>query len=298
MAIKSVRVQINNEWYTLTNSVGTWQASIYAPGKTSFNLAGGFYPVTVEATNDAGTQTTVTTTDPTVGESLRLVVVEKIPPVITINSPTNGAYVTNNQQPIVFNVIDEEGGSGVNSESIVVRLNGSVVSNVQKQAITNGYQCTATPDVMTDGAYTVTVNASDNDGNAATEKSVAFTVDTVPPALNVTSPQEGLITAQASLTVAGITNDTTSSPVTINISLNGSDQGTVSVGGDGGFSKTITLADGDNIIIITATDKAGKQSSVTRNVTLDTSVPKITSVSIVPNPADTGATMVVSVVVE
>lgn len=298
MAIKNVRVQINNEWYTLTNSGGNWQASITAPGKTSFNLVGGFYPVTVEATNDAGTQTTVTTTDPTVGESLKLIVIEKIPPVITINSPTNGAYVTNNQQPIVFNVVDEEGGSGVNSESIVVKLNGSVISNVQKTVVSNGYQCTATPDVMSDGSYTVTINASDNDGNAATEKNVTFTVDTVPPVLNIISPQEGLITAQSSLTVSGITNDTTSSPVIISISLNGADQGTVTVGGDGGFSKAITLADGSNVIIITATDRAGKQSSVTRNVILDTSVPKITNVSIVPNPADTGATMVVSVVVE
>lgn len=298
MAIGNVRVQIDGSWYTLSNSGGSWKTTINAPGKTSFNQSGGYYPVTVEATNTAGTQTAVTITDPTVGEALKLFVVEKIPPVITINSPTDGAYVTNNQQPIVFNVIDEEGGSGVTPDTILVKLNGSVVSNVQKTSVTNGYQCTATPDVMADGSYTVTVEASDNDGNAAEEKTVTFKVDTVPPTLNITSPIEGLITAQDSLTVVGTTNDATSSPVTITITLNDQDQGTVNVGSDGGFTKQVSLAEGANVIVITATDKAGKQSSVTRNVTLDTSVPKITSVSIDPNPVDAGATMIISVVVE
>lgn len=298
MAIQSVRVQIDGSWYTLSNSGDGWKTTISAPGKTSYNQSGGYYPVTVEATNTAGTQSTVTTSDPTVGESLKLVVVEKIPPVITINSPTDGAYVSNNQQPIVFNVVDEEGGSGVNPDTIVVKLNGAVVSNVQKQEVSNGYQCTATPDVMPDGTYTVSVSASDNDGNAATEKTITFKVDTVPPALNISSPEEGLITAQTSLTIVGTTNDATSSPVTITITLNSQDQGTVNVGSDGGFTKQVALTEGANVIVITATDKAGKQSSVTRNVTLDTSVPKITSVSIDPNPVDAGATMIISVVVE
>ena len=298
MAINQVRVQINGEWHILTNNDGSWTASINAPGKTSFNLEDGFYPVTVEATNTAGTTTTVTTTDPTVGEDLKLIVKERIKPVITINSPTSGAYVTNNQQPIVFTVLDEEGGSGVNENSIVVRLNGVNIENVQKNKVANGYNCTATPPTMTDGQNTVTIDASDNDGNAADQKSVTFTVDTIPPVLNITSPEEGMVTAEASLTVQGTTNDATSSPVTVKISLNGADQGAVSVGGDGGFSKVLTLADGANIIVVTATDKAGRESSVTRNVTLDTSVPKIVSVSISPNPADTGATMLVTVVVE
>ena len=48
---------------------------------------------------------------------------------------------------------------------------------------------------------------------------------------------------------------------------------------------------------MTATDAAGKASSVTRSVTLDTSVPVIQSAAITPNPVDAGATMVISVVI-
>ena len=148
---------------------------------------------------------------------------------------------------------------------------------------------------MGDGSHTVTVDASDNDGNAATQKSTTFTVDTVAPSLNVTSPTDGLITNNASLTVTGTTNDVTSSPVTVTIQLNSQDQGAVTVEPSGSFSKAITLANGANVIVVTSTDQAGKSTSVTINVTLDTSVPQIVSATITPNPVDAGETMVISV---
>lgn len=300
MAISSVKAKINNTWYTLAydSASGAWKGTITAPGATSFNLDGGYYPVTIEATNDAGTKTTADPSDGTVGSALKLVVKETIAPVITISSPTGGAYVTNSQQPIVFQVVDESGGSGVDADSISVKLNGAAVTSITKTAITNGYTCTVTPPTMSDGENTVVINASDNDGNAAAEKSVTFIVDTVPPTLNITSPSDGIITANSSVTVQGTTNDATSSPVTVEIILNGISQGTATVSSSGNFSKVITLAEGSNTIKVTAKDTAGRSTTVTRTVTLDTSVPKIASVSIAPNPANTEASMIISVVVE
>ena len=116
--------------------------------------------------------------------------------------------------------------------------------------------------------------------------------------LNITSPQDDLITANSTVIVNGKTNDATSSPVTIDIKVNGSDAGSVTVNTDGTFSKSITLTEGENTIEIIATDKAGKTTSVTLSVTLDTSVPVISNVEINPNPVVAGATMIVSVVVE
>lgn len=300
MAIASVRAQINGTWHTLTydSASGTWKATITAPGATSYNQSGGYYNVVVEAANEAGTTATA---DGATLSGLQLVVKERVAPVITILSPTSGAVSTNNKQPVVFNVVDESGGSGVSQSSIVVTLDGVAVASsaLAITAISNGYSVTYTPaSALSDGAHTVAINASDNDGNAATAKTTTFTVDTVPPTLNITAPAEGLITATSSLTVKGSTNDATSSPVTITITLNGTDQGSVTVGSDGSFSKAITLAEGDNTIVITATDSAGKVSSVTRNVTLDTSVPKVVSAAITPNPVDAGATMIISVVIE
>lgn len=300
MAIKTVKATINGQTYdlTLNSASGKWEATITAPGKTSYNLAGGYYNVSVEATNEAGTKGSA---DASTVDGLKLVVKETVAPVITIVSPTAGAYVANSKQPVVFNITDETGGSGVDISTLVVKQDGAAVAaaNITHTAIANGYSVTYTPSAaLRDGSHTVTINCKDHDGNAAAEKSTTYTVDTVPPTLNVTSPADGLITAASSVTVAGTTNDATSSPVVITISLNGTDQGAVAVGTGGTFSKVVTLKKGSNTIIVKAKDAAGKESSVTRTVTLDTSVPKITAATITPNPVDTGKTMVISVTIE
>lgn len=297
MAISQVRAQVNGTWHTLTynSSTGKYEATITAPGATSYNLPGGYYNVQVEATNTAGTKGTA---DGSTLTGLRLVVKERVAPVITIMSPSSGAYVTNSKQPVVFTIVDEDGGSGIDLNTLTVKQDGTTVAagTLKTTSITNGYSVTYTPaSALSDGSHTVTVNVSDHDGNAATQKSTTYKVDTVPPTLNITSPTDGLITATSSLNVSGKTNDATSSPVTVKIKLNGKDQESITVGSDGSFSKSITLADGGNTIEITATDAAGKSSSVTRTVTLDASVPKVVSATITPNPIDAGATMIISV---
>lgn len=299
MAIKTVRAKVNGTWHNLTYNSSTkkWEASITAPGATSYNLPGGCYNIEVEATNDAGT--TGTASAATL-DGLKLVVREKVAPVITILSPSSGAYVTNSKQPVVFTVIDETGGSGVDLDTLVVKQDGvsAAASTLAKTAVTGGYSVTYTPAAaLSDGSHTVTIDVSDHDGNAAAQKTTSYTVDTVPPTLNVTAPEAGLITNSASLTVRGTTNDATSSPVTVRVSLNGVDKGTATVSADGSFTKALTLANGSNTIVVTATDAAGKSSSVTRTVTLDTSVPVIQSAAVTPNPVDAGATMLISVVI-
>lgn len=300
MAIKTVRAQINGQWYTLTlnSATGKYEATVSAPSVTSYNQDGHYYNVTVEATNDAGTSASVSGTTMA---SLRLRVLEKVKPVITITSPSGGAYVTNNKQPVIFTITDEANGSGVDLSKVAVKLDGTAVpaAQIANTAITNGYRFTYTPTTaLTDGSHTVTIDASDYDGNAAVQKSTTFTVDTIAPTLNVTAPADSLITNKASLTVAGTTNDATSSPVVVKITLNGTDQGAISVGSGGAFSKQITLAEGSNTIVITATDAAGKSTTVTRTVKLDTSTPVIKSATITPNPVNAGATMIISVVIE
>lgn len=297
MAISQVRAQVNGTWYTLTlnTSKGKYEASITAPGATSYNQSGGYYNVTVEATNTAGTKGTA---DGSTLTGLRLVVKERVAPVITILSPSSGAYVTNSKQPVVFTVVDEAGGSGIDMSTLVVKQDGTAVASgaMTTTSITNGYSVTYTPaSALSDGSHTVTVDVEDHDGNSATQKSTTYKVDTVPPTLNITSPAEGFITATASINIVGKTNDATSSPVSITIKLNGTDQGSVTIGSDGTFNKSVTLVEGSNTIIVTATDVAGKTSSVTRTVTLDTSVPKVVSATITPNPVDSGATMLISV---
>ena len=60
MAIQTVQANINGTWHTLTynDDNGRWEATITAPGATSFNQPGGYYNVQIKATNTAGTEGT------------------------------------------------------------------------------------------------------------------------------------------------------------------------------------------------------------------------------------------------
>ena len=303
MAIEKVRVKINGVYHDLTYNSSTkkYEKTITAPNVTSYNVnAGHYYPVEVEATNTAGTITTVNDSSPTIGPSLQLQVKEKIKPTINITSPGAGAYVSNSRQPIMFQLRDEANGSGVDLSKLALKIDsGTTISSTSPgmvcTAVANGYDCTYTPpSAISDGAHTVTINVSDYDGNAATQASRTYTIDTVPPTLNITNPSNNFITNSASLVVQGTTNDATSTPVTIAIKLNNVDQGAVPVT-SGSFSKSITLANGANTIVVTATDASGQKTTVTLNGTLDTSAPSINSITITPNPVDAGATMVISV---
>lgn len=302
MAIQSVQVFINGSWYDLTynSSNGRYERTMTAPGTTSWHQPDNVYALQVKATNTAGTSVTVSTTDPTVGNALKLRVKETVKPTITITSPGAGAYVTNNKQPIVFQLRDEAGGSGISLATLALKIDGgstigSGASGMVCTTVANGYNCTYTPQTaLSDGSHTITVNVSDNDGNTATQASRTYIIDTIPPVLNITNPPNNFLTNKATMIVQGVTNDTTSSPVTLTITLNGVSH-SVTPDGSGNFSKSLTLAEGNNTIVVRSTDAAGKYTETTITGVLDPSVPVISSVSITPNPADTGATMIISV---
>lgn len=293
MSVKTVQAVINGQTYTLTKntSTGKYEATITAPSKSSYTLSGHYYPVTVKATDDAGNVTTKDETDSTLGASLRLQVKEKVVPVITITAPTASQYLANSTPAIAWKITDDD--SGVNPSTIALKIDGTAVdtSKITKTAVTGGYTCSYTPaSALSDGAHTVVATASDYDGNAAVQKSVTFTVDTIPPTLSISAPAEGFITNKSTVTVKGTTDDATSKPVTVTV--NGAP---IPVTPSGTFSNDVTLKEGSNTITIIAKDKAGKTTTVTRIVKLDTAPPVIKSATITPNPVDCGKTFVISV---
>lgn len=275
---------------TLDESTGEYKATVPAPQKSSYSQSGHKYGGSVVATDDAGNSTTITQSDATFGENLLLRVLEKVAPTLAFTYPTAGAYITNATPVIKFKVTDND--SGVNPDTIVIKVDGAKVTTAfTKTAVTGGYECSYTPGTaLADGAHTVSIEASDYDGNAASAKTVSFTVDTIPPTLTLTNPVDGLITNKAALFVSGKTDDVTSKPVTVTV--NGA---SVTVNSDGSFSKEITLVSGSNTITVVATDKAGKTTTVTRKVTLDTGAPVFEKVTLTPNPVDCGKTFVISV---
>lgn len=307
MAIKTVYATVNGQTITLTlnNSTGKYEAQLTAPAGSSFNLSGGYYPVSVKVTDTAGNETSADSTHSTLGSSLRLYVKEQVKPIITIMSPSTGAYVTTGTPEIKFKVTDNTvqttGYSGVKKDSCVIKIGSkSITSGITWTETEGGFIGTYTPtEALADGNQTIGIDIKDNDGNSADTASCTFKVDTVAPSLTVTAPTEGFETNQSELTVVGTTDDVTSKPVAIAIKLNGTDCGAVEVGSDGSFSKKINLTvQGENIIFVAATDKAGKVTTVTRRIIFNTTAPVIKSVQITPNPVFAGNVYTVTVEIE
>lgn len=299
--ITSVKATINGTEYTLTlnSTTGKYEAVITAPSKSSYTNSGHYYGVALTAVDNAGNSTTIDETNAVFGSDLQLVVKEKVAPTITIVSPSTGSTLTTNTPAIIVDVTDDD--SGVDSSSFLLKIGDTSItaSACTVTDITNGKRFTYTPTAaLADGACTITASASDYDGNAGAAATATITIDTTPPTLVLNSPTDKTFQNTYAVTVAGTTNDATSSPVTITIKLNGTDAGTVTVNSDGFFSKALTLAEGTNTIVVTATDTAGKYSTITRTVNVNTVAPVFTSVTISPNPVDAGATYTIAVEIE
>lgn len=294
MSINYVKATINGQTYELqlNSSTGKYEGVFTAPASSSYNQSGHYYPVSVEARDRGHNSTTIDDTDSTFGSKLQLVVKEKTPPVITITAPTADALIVNNRPAITWTVTDDDSGVDSSSIGITIDSGSKITEGITKKEISNGYECAYTPTApLVDGSHTIKVDASDNDGNAAVQKSVTFKVDTVPPTLSVDQPYDRLTTSTDWVVVRGTTNDVTSSPVTLTV--NGTEY---SVNDDGTFNLNVNnLKEGSNVITIVATDSAGQKTTVTRTVIRDTIPPVIKSVTVTPNPVDAGKTYTITV---
>lgn len=301
MAISTVQAIINGVTtnLTLNAETGLYESNVTAPAETSYNNnAGHYYPVTVKAVDSAGNQAVVNDTDSTLGSKLRLRVLETTLPVITITSPTEDE-ITSNATPVInFTVTDS--GSGVNPDTIGITIDdgNKITSGIAKETITNGYMCSySISESLSDGTHTIKVDAADFDGNSATQRTVNFTVDITPPDLSVTSPVNNYTTNNPAVTVSGTASDVTSGIASVTVKINGNAPVAVDVNADGSFAYGISLTEGANTIVVTATDVGGISSSVTRVATLDLDAPVISDVQIMPNPVSTGDILNVKVTV-
>jgi hypothetical protein len=313
MAISTVKFTVNGTQYSAAynSTSGKWEATITAPGQTSYNLGGGFYPVTAVAANTAGTSTTVTTADPALGDDLKLVVKETIIPTVAVLSPAAGAHLASSAPGITFQLRDETGGSGVKLSTLQLQLDGTTYNSgsagMAATPVSGGYDCVFTPQSpLADGAHSFGISVADNDGNVRPMGSRSFTITTVPPVLDASfvldgtifEPSDGAyITSSTSVSVSGVTNASQGGDVTVTATVNGVSVGAITVDGAGNFSFTAALSEGGNEIVITATDLAGQTSGETLDIARDTTAPVFTGITITPNPADTGATLIIAAAV-
>lgn len=310
MAIASIVLTLNGQNYNLTQVGNTneYTASITGPTESSgsnnnglgpgigANAQGlGYYPCVVTITDEAGNQTVVDVSDEDWGDVLKLRVLEKTPPTCAISYPSSAAYISTAQPTIEFTVTDM--GSGINPSAVYIKIdNGTAIAvvptfNAQGTVGSCSYQ---PPSALSEGEHTITVYCTDYDGNTSAQTSVTFTVDTLPPTLNISAPADNALINTATVNVVGVTNDDGSSPVVVTITV-GANTYTPTIGQDGSFTQAVSLAEGSNSISIVAEDQSGKTTSITRTVVVDTISPTVIQITLTPNPMDGGQTLAISV---
>ena len=124
--------------------------------------------------------------------------------------------------------------------------------------------------VATDGRYQLQVTAQGT--VRAGTQSANVEVDTIPPTLHLVNMDEANRVREANLTVEGLTD-----PNAV-VQLQGDPQ-IIPIDGEGHFSIKRQLAEGSNIIQVSATDPAGNIATIAREIILVTQPPEVTIAS-------------------
>ena len=307
MSIATIKAVINDQTYTLTLAEdGYYTLSGTAPALSSANLPGGCYGVQIIATDDAGNETTVNQDDSTWGAQLRLQSYESTKPTVTITYPSNDSRINTCTPTITAQLRDND--SGVDPATLDLRINGG--SKITQGApgltltpVEGGYDIAyAVPDALPEGSTTISIGVSDKDGNAAEPASITCTIAVTAPTISLSSPTEGLVTNQSNVLIEGITSDDQLTSVTLTATVNGHDQGTITIDSQtGAFSLRANLEhmqEGNNTITVKVVDATGLEAEITRNVTLDTIPPRIVEVIGVTDRVHVGAPFTIRVKVE
>ena len=281
-----------------------WRAP--PPAESSANLPGGYYGVQIIAADEAGNETEINQEDGTWGSQLQLTAYESVKPTATITYPSSDSRINTCTPTITAQLRDNN--SGVDPATLDLRINGG--SKITQGApgltltpVEGGYDLSyAVPTALDEGQTTISVGVSDMDGNAADPASITCTIAVTAPTISLSSPAEGLVTNQAAVQITGITSDDQLTSVTLTVTVNGHDQGPVTVDGQtGAFALQANpshMQEGANVIKVKVVDATGLEAEITRNVVLDTIPPRIVEVIGVTDRVHVGSPFTIRVKVE
>jgi hypothetical protein len=229
---------------------------------TSVTVTGSTFSGTVPLVT--GTNTiTITGTDKAANASsvVRTVVLDQVPPVLTVTTPAIG-LITN--------------AASINVTGTATDVLSTVTLKVNNVAVTLGTGGSFTKSVALNvGSNTITTVATDAANNVTT---VTRTVirDATPPAVVVASPTDSQATNLPQFVVRGTATDANG---ILSVTVNGT---LVTLDASNTFSRGLTLASGNNTVSVVATDKAGNVTTVNRTAILDSVAPTLS----VTTPAD------------
>ncbi|MEA2462924.1 MAG: hypothetical protein QOJ98_671, partial [Acidobacteriota bacterium] len=179
-------------------------------------------------------------------------------PALEVASPTEALVIAN--LPVVVR------GTASDATALEITVDGTA-------ATITGEAWEASFDELTEGAHAFTVVATDAAGNTTTVTR-NVTLDLAAPAVTITTPAPGTFTNQASVTISGTVTDLTLRTVTA-----GGVAGTFTSGTGGVYDYTIEnvpLEEGDNAIVVLATDAGSRTGQAALTITRDATPPVIT----------------------
>lgn len=186
------------------------------------------------------------------------------PPQLNIVFPAINSFISTNTPTIELQYRSD---GTIDPDSIEIKHHDSVLM-ADCTANQADAQCTLSG-ALPEGEVTLDVTVANTDGNVSEPAQVTFTVDTMTPVIAVTNPENGLVTNTAQLALGGSVSEAVQ---TLTLDHDGK-LSSLQISGDNVFSRNITLAEGDNMLVLTAVDMAGNSGSTGLTVTLDTSAP-------------------------
>ncbi len=243
------------------NGDGTW--TLDDDEIANGDLVEGDYDVTVKATNGVH-----------VGTDTGELVIETTAPAITVDDPFGGE-ASSDRRPAITGTVDDA------DATVTITIDGTAYTAVVDEVANGGlFGWTVEAETipapgLTNGTYTVSVSASDELGNIATDDTVRLTVAYLP-----TITVDELVTSEVSPELTGTVEDA-GDPATILVTINGNEY-TAQRYNDGTWALDtiapfVLADDGVYDIIAEATNNAGTAvDDTTGELTIDRTAPIVT----------------------
>jgi len=217
---------------------------------STFSLTEGENQLTIEVRDGAGNSSQIIVS----------VILDTTAPAIQITSPQSGELFSTTPIQVI---------GIVNDPSAMVKINQTQISlNPDNDSFSYSLP-------LTQGENTIAASAEDRAGNKAGHQVVVY-LDTQAPEIILQSPQDGLLTSQTAVMVKGMVDD-----ISAQVTISGVN---VSLDTTGAFQiSDYALTEGENEIIVMATDTSGNTSQAQAQVTRDTIPPSSPQLDSLPS---------------
>ncbi len=178
---------------------------------------------------------------------------------ISIIYPEEGSYI-NNKRPEIK--IKYESENEIDLNTLLIYLKGNIIS--VNSYIEDGLIICNPLDDFPEGDVNLKASIKDIYGNQSNLAEVNFKIDTIPPSITITYPEDGFLTNIKDQTIFGFLSEFSNlkmdgNPISLQENLN--------------FQAPISLIEGENFINFEAIDLAGNFSTKTIKLILDTIPP-------------------------